>query len=86
MKSSTAILSVLLLAGFVRAGDVAGTATKVVTPEALQADIAALKPTEHVWRAIPWKTCPLDALKASREQHKPIITWVFLGTPADERC
>ena len=52
----------------------------------LKAEIEALRPAEHVWRAITWKTCPLDALKASREQKKPIVAWVFLGIPTDERC
>jgi hypothetical protein len=56
------------------------------TPEALKADILSLKPADHVWRAIAWKTCPLEALKESREQKKPIIAWVFLGIPTDERC
>ena len=59
---------------------------KPATPEALQAQIEALKPAEHVWRAIAWKTCPLEALQAAREQQKPVIAWVFLGTPTDERC
>ena len=55
-------------------------------PQDMKADIEALKPARHVWREIPWKTCPLEALKASREQNKPIIAWVFLGIPTDERC
>jgi hypothetical protein len=54
--------------------------------DALQAEVEALKPADHVWRAIPWKTCPLEALAAARAQRKPIIPWVFLGVPADERC
>ena len=29
---------------------------------------------------------PLEALKESREQKKPVIIWVFLGNPKDERC
>jgi hypothetical protein len=61
-------------------------AKKTATLDALKADIEALKPARHVWREIPWKTCPLEALKASREQNKPIIAWVFLGIPTDERC
>jgi hypothetical protein len=53
---------------------------------AVRAEIEALKPADHVWRAIPWQTCPLEALRTSREQSKPIIVWVFLGIPTDERC
>ena len=57
-----------------------------ITPNSLQAEIEALKPAQHVWRAIDWKTCPLEALKASHELKKPIVAWVFLGIPTDERC
>jgi hypothetical protein len=70
---------VLLFAGSAWARD-AGT------PEALKAEIEGLKPARHLWRAIDWKTCPLEALKAAREQNKPVIAWVFLGIPTDERC
>jgi hypothetical protein len=55
-------------------------------PAELQAAIEALKPAHHVWRAIAWKTCPLDALQTARQEKKPIVTWVFLGVPTDERC
>jgi hypothetical protein len=77
---------VLLCAAFTGARQPAGPAGKAGTPEALKADIEALRPAKHVWRAIPWLTCPLEALKASREQKKPVIAWVFLGVPTDERC
>jgi hypothetical protein len=56
------------------------------TPEALKAEIEALKPAQQAWRAIPWKNCPLDALKEARAKRRPVLTWVFLGNPADERC
>ena len=59
---------------------------KESTPVALRAEIEALKPAKHAWRQIAWKTCPLEALKAAREQKKPVIAWVFLGLPTDERC
>ena len=67
-------------------GDRSAGARAAPSPESLKAEIEALRPADHVWRAIPWKTCPLQALKAAREQKKPIIAWVFLGTPTDERC
>ena len=86
MKSVVAIPIALLFAAAAATEPAANPAGKDRSPEALQAEIAALKPADHVWRAIPWKTCPLEALKASREQQKPIIAWVFLGIPTDERC
>jgi hypothetical protein len=56
------------------------------TPAAVQAEIAALKPKKLAWREIAWRNCPLEALKEAREKRKPVIAWVFLGNPADERC
>ncbi len=56
------------------------------TPEALRAEIEAMRPARHVWREIAWKTCPLEALRESREKKRPVVAWVFLGTPGDERC
>jgi hypothetical protein len=82
MTRMTIVLTILLLA----AGVGAQEAPKATTPDALKAEIDALRPANHVWRAIDWKTCPLEALKAAREQKKPIIAWVFLGVPTDERC
>jgi hypothetical protein len=76
----------LLLAGVAWAAEPQSPAKRALTPEALQADIDALKPAQHTWRAIAWKTCPLEALKEAREQKKPVIVWVFLGIPTDERC
>lgn len=86
MKTVAPGASLILLAGIALAEPTASGPTKAATPEALKAEIVALKPAEHVWRAIPWKTCPLEALKESREKQKPIIGWVFLGIPTDERC
>jgi hypothetical protein len=76
----------LLAAGLAAAGQDTNASRKETTPAALRAEIEALRPAQHVWRAIAWKTCPLEALKAAREQKKPIIAWVFLGVPTDERC
>jgi hypothetical protein len=61
-------------------------AQPAATPDALRDQIEAMRPAKHIWRAIDWKTCPLEALKAARGQKKPIIAWVFLGVPTDERC
>jgi hypothetical protein len=87
MRWATVIGSVALLcAGSAGAREVTAPAPQAATPEALKAEIEALKPADHVWRAIPWKTCPLEALKAAREQKKPVLVWVFGGLPTDERC
>lgn len=52
----------------------------------VQKEIDALRPERLAWHDIAWKECPLEALKEAREKKKPIIAWVFLGTPGDERC
>ena len=85
MKPLTAAMSFLLLASFLGA-EQPSPARKASGPEALRTEIEALKPANHVWRAIAWKTCPLEALKESRDRKKPVIAWVFLGIPSDERC
>jgi hypothetical protein len=57
------------------------------TPEALKADIEALKATNVAWRAIAWKSCLLDGLNESRAQNKPALLWVFIDRPIDDaRC
>jgi hypothetical protein len=86
MKRATIVLSVLVFAGPAWSQQATTSAKKATTPDALKAEIDALKPAQHVWRAIVWKTCPLEALKEARAQKKPVIAWVFLGLPADERC
>jgi hypothetical protein len=78
--------SAVLLAAVAWGGEPSGPSPRAATPDALQAEIEALKPARHAWREIAWQTCPLEALKASREQKKPVIAWVFLGLPTDERC
>ncbi len=55
--------------------------------EAVRAEVDALKKEDVAWRKIEWKTCLLDGLKASREQNKPIMLWIFIDRPIDdERC
>jgi hypothetical protein len=56
------------------------------TLAALQAEVEALRPARLAWREIAWKNCPLEALKEARERRRPVLAWVFLGNPADERC
>lgn len=49
--------------------------------------IEQIKVPKVAWREIAWKTCLLEGLKASREQKKPVVLWVFIDRPVDdERC
>ena len=58
-----------------------------LSPAQLVAQVEALKEEDVAWRKIPWKTCLLDGLKASREQDKPVVLWIFIDRPIDdERC
>ncbi len=60
---------------------------KLLSPEALRTAAKALKKEDVAWRKIAWKTCLLDGLKASREQNKPVMLWIFIDRPIDEqRC
>ncbi|MBI4584030.1 MAG: periplasmic heavy metal sensor [Planctomycetes bacterium] len=60
--------------------------TNAKNPEALRAEIESLIATTNVpWRQIPWKSCLLEGLKESREQRKPLMFWVFIDRPADDR-
>jgi hypothetical protein len=60
--------------------------TKTDSPEALAAEIEALRPAKPGWRAIAWKTCLLDALNTARQGHKPVLLWVLGGEPLQGRC
>jgi len=62
-------------------------ATKPLSSDAVDAAVKALKKEDVAWRRIDWKTCLLDGLETSREQHKPIVLWAFIDRPIDdERC
>ncbi len=56
------------------------------TPESVKSQIDELRPAKLAWADIAWKTCPLEAMAEARRSKRPIITWVFLGNPGDERC
>ena len=86
MKAVKASLGLLICVGVIGGQEPARPASKALNPETLKTEIENLRPANHVWRAIAWKTCPLEALKESRAQKKPILAWVFLGIPTDERC
>jgi hypothetical protein len=59
---------------------------KTATPEALKAEIEALRDAKVAWRKVEWRTCLLDALKESAREKKPVFLWVLGGAPADGRC
>jgi hypothetical protein len=60
---------------------------KAATPEALKADIEALKAPKVAWREIAWKSCLLEGLREARSQNKPALLWVFIDRPIDDaRC
>ena len=62
-------------------------AEKANSPEALKAEIEALKAPKVAWREIAWKSCLIEGLKESREKKKPVLLWVFIDRPADDaRC
>jgi len=60
---------------------------KSLSFDKMKAEVAALKKENVAWRKIAWKTCLIDGLKASREQNKPVMLWIFIDRPIDdERC
>lgn len=76
---------VVLLAGITAAGASSNPPQEETTPEALRAEIEALKAARPAWREIAWKTCLLEGLKESRAQNKPALLWVFIDRPVDDR-
>ena len=86
MKRTTlvAAAAVLLAGATVRADQPAPTAA---SPEALQAEVDALRVPRVAWREIAWKSCLLEGLKESRDKKKPVLLWVFIDRPTDDaRC
>ncbi|MFT5498090.1 MAG: hypothetical protein ACI9TH_003498 [Kiritimatiellia bacterium] len=53
----------------------------------LDQSISALQQTDVAWRGIEWKTCMIDALHTARKEKKPIVVWMFIDRPIDDkRC
>ena len=78
---------VLLSARTAWAQEARSPVKKSPTPQALQAEIEALKAAKVAWREIAWKTCLLEGLKESRAKKKPVLLWVFIDRPIDDaRC
>jgi hypothetical protein len=85
------IMNCLVILGFAAvlfAGSASGQESrKPATPEALAAEIEALKAPRVAWREIDWKSCLIEGLKESREKNKPALLWVFIDRPIDDaRC
>ncbi len=77
----------LLVAAIAWVQQPSGAEKRTKTPEALQAEIEALKARNVAWRQIAWKSCLLEGLKESRAKNKPVLLWVFIDRPIDDaRC
>lgn len=61
--------------------------TSLKSTKQLEAEIAAMKVDEVAWRRITWRICLLDALRESHAENKPLLLWVFIDRPVDDkRC
>jgi len=87
VKIMTAVGSLALFASIGWAEPPTLPAKKALTPDALKAQIEALKAAKVAWREIAWKSCLLEGLKESRAKNKPALLWVFIDRPIDDaRC
>ena len=87
MRNLTVVMCSVLCAGLVWAQPSPVADKQPATPEALKAEIEALKAARIAWREIAWKSCLLEGLKESREKKKPVLLWVFIDRPIDDaRC
>ena len=87
MLRATAVGILVLLASAVWAEESPTPKEVTKSPEALKAEIEALKAAKVAWRGIAWKSCLLDGLKDSRARGKPALLWVFIDRPVDDaRC
>ena len=87
MSRISATVCSVLFAGLAWATPSPAAETKPATPEALKAEIEALKAAKPAWREIAWKSCLLEGLKESREKKKPVLLWIFIDRPIDDaRC
>jgi hypothetical protein len=78
---------VVLVASSARAQDRRPAKPTPLTPDALKAEIDALKSPRVAWRAIAWKSCLLEGLKEARARNKPALLWIFIDRPTDDaRC
>jgi hypothetical protein len=86
MRNLTVVVCSVLFAGLAWAQSPVAE-KQPAPPEALKAEIEALKAAKVAWREIAWKSCLLEGLKESREKKKPVLLWVFIDRPIDDaRC
>jgi hypothetical protein len=87
MRNLTVMVCSVLFAGLAWAQPSPIAEKQPATPEALKAEIEALKVDKVAWREIAWKSCLIEGLKESRETKKPVLLWVFIDRPIDDgRC
>jgi len=86
LRTVDGILMVVLLAGLAEAQTSPAADTKPTTPDALRAEIEALRDAHVPWRNVAWRTCLLSALQESAREKKPVFLWVLGGAPANGRC
>jgi hypothetical protein len=87
IETATALLAPVALAALLAGAVRAGEPPTASSPEALRAEVEALKAAKVAWREIAWKSCLLEGLRESREKKKPVLLWVFIDRPADDgRC
>lgn len=87
MRSLVIVVCCVLFTGLAWAQPSPVAEKMPATPEALKAEIEALKVAKVAWRAIAWKSCLIEGLKESREKQKPVLLWVFIDRPVDDaRC
>ena len=84
-RGITWITGATLLAALASTDGLAGEESK--GRAGLRAEIDSLRVPDVAWRKIPWKTCLIDGLAASRKQQKPVMLWIFIDRPVDDaRC
>ena len=87
MRNLTVVVCSVLFAGLAWVQPSPVAEKKPATPEALKAEIEALKAAKPAWREIAWKSCLLEGLKESRAKKKPVLLWIFIDRPIDDaRC
>ena len=87
MRKLTGMACSVLFASLALAQPSPAADRELATPEALKAEIEALKVDKVAWREIAWKSCLIEGLKESREKKKPVLLWVFIDRPIDDaRC
>jgi hypothetical protein len=86
MRNLNVVMCSVLFAGLAWAQPSQVAEKKAASPEALKAEIEALRDAKVAWRKVEWRTCLLDALKEAAREKKPVFLWVLGGAPADGRC